>query len=111
MRERAPTAAVEAIESVLAFAEAQQTGARSALARDLRLNRPEGADARAPASLIPRLLGRAALLLGESHLGLRLAVAGDPRRHGLLDYLAAASPTLGVAWSQICRYLALWNEG
>jgi AraC-like DNA-binding protein len=36
---------------------------------------------------------------------------GDPRRHGLLDYLAATSPTLGAAWSQICRYLALWNEG
>jgi AraC-like DNA-binding protein len=29
----------------------------------------------------------------------------------LLDYLAATSPTLGTAWSQICRYLALWNEG
>jgi hypothetical protein len=50
-------------------------------------------------------------MLREPAFGLRLAAMGDPRRHGLLDYLAATSPTLGAAWLQICRYLSLWNEG
>jgi AraC-like DNA-binding protein len=101
-----------AVESILAFAEARQVGTAAALTRDLRIVLPAArADARVPAPLIPRLLAAAAFLLREPHLGLRLAATGDPRRHGLLDYLAATSPTLGAAWSQICRYLALWNEG
>jgi AraC-like DNA-binding protein len=102
---------VAAIESILAFAEAQQPGARSALIRDLPIALPGEPDGRIPSLLIPRILGRAALLLRQPDLGLRLAVTGDPRRHGLLDYLAATSPTLGAAWLQICRYLSLWNEG
>ena len=112
MRGHAPSADVAAIESILAFAEAQQAGARSALVGVLRLALPaRETDGRVPSHLIPRLLGRAVLLLREPDLGLRLAAMGDPRRHGLLDYLAATSPTLGAAWLQICRYLALWNEG
>jgi AraC-like DNA-binding protein len=101
-----------AVESILAFAEAHQVGTAAALTRDLRIVLPAArADARVPSTLIPRLLAAAAFLLREPNLGLRLAATGDPRRHGLLDYLAATSPTLGAAWSQICRYLALWNEG
>jgi AraC-like DNA-binding protein len=112
VRPRAPSADVAAIESILAFAETRQAGARSALVRDLRLAHPgREADGRVPSHLVPRLLARAALLLREPDLGLRLAAMGDPRRHGLLDYLAATSPTLGAAWLQIGRYLSLWNEG
>ena len=112
MRPRAPNADVAAIELILSFAETQQAGARSALVRDLgfALPAPES-HGRVPSLLIPRLLGRAALLLLQPDLGLRLAAIGDPRRHGLLDYLATTSPTLGAAWLQICRYLSLWNEG
>ena len=112
MRLGAPTAAIAAVESILAFAEAHQSGTAAALAQDLSIVLPtERTDARVPFTLIPRLLAAAAIHLQEPHLGLRLAVMGDPQRHGLLDYLAATSPTLDVAWSQICRYLALWNEG
>jgi AraC-like DNA-binding protein len=112
MRHRAPTAAVASIESILSFAESRLVGARSILAQGLRLKLSAAlADARVPAVLIPKLLGRTTALLDEPQLGLRLAIMGDPRRHGLLDYLAATSPTLGAAWSQICRYLGLWNEG
>jgi transposase-like protein len=112
MRPRAPNADVAAIESILAFAEARQAGARSALVRDLRFALPaREPDARVPSLLIPRLLPRAVLLLRQPDFGLRLAAVGDPRRHGLLDYLAATSPTLGAVWLQICRYLSLWNEG
>ena len=112
MRLGAPTAAIAAVESILAFVEAQQSGTAAALTQDLSIVLPtERTDARVPFTLIPRLLAAAAIHLQEPHLGLRLAVMGDPQRHGLLDYLAATSPTLDAAWSQICRYLALWNEG
>jgi AraC-like DNA-binding protein len=103
---------VTAIESILHFAESLQAGARSVLIQELRLGLPVAdAEARVPAALIPELLGKAAAFLGDPQIGLRLAAAADPRRHGLLNYLIATSPTLGVAWSQVCRYLGLWNEG
>lgn len=112
MRHRVPTAAMAAVDSILLYAESRQVGARSTLIRELRLGLPAStADTRVSSALVPMLLGRATILLQEPQLGLSLAVSGDPRRHGLLDYLAATSPTLGVAWLQICRYLALWNEG
>jgi AraC-like DNA-binding protein len=103
---------VAAIESILSFAEAQQAGTCSALIAELCLTPAlTDAEARVPAALVPRLLGRAAAILRDPQIGLRLATTADPRRHGLLNYLTVTSPTLGAAWSQISRYLALWNEG
>ena len=105
------TAARAAIVSILDFAEARRPGARSQLTAALGSPLPDEPDARLPAALVPLTLAKAAALLPEPRLGLILATVADPNRHGLLDYLAASSPTLGDAWKRIGRYVALWNEG
>jgi AraC-like DNA-binding protein len=107
----APTASRAAIVSILDFADARRAGARSQLLAGLDATVPDDPDARMPAALVPLVLSKAAALLPEPHLGLVLATAANPNRHGLLDYLAATSATLGEAWQRIGRYIALWNEG
>jgi AraC-like DNA-binding protein len=70
-----------------------------------------GTAPRVPAQAIPEVLALAVQTLNEPRLGLLLATTANPKRHGLLDYLAATSQTLAIAWERTCRYLVLWNEG
>ncbi len=104
------TAARGALESILAYAESVRPGAAAVLAAGLpSLHSADGA--RVPAADVPLLLGQAVELLDEPRLGVLLAATADPRRHGLLAYLASTSATLETAWRQACRFNGLWNEG
>jgi AraC-like DNA-binding protein len=107
-----PTAALGAVLSVLGFAEARAPGIAAKITRELALELPPASpDARVAAALIPQVLATAARLTGDLSIGLHLAQAADPRRFGLLFYAASASRDLREAYSQVTRFLGLWNEG
>ncbi|MEJ7688773.1 MAG: AraC family transcriptional regulator ligand-binding domain-containing protein [Variovorax sp.] len=104
------TAARSALESILGYAESVRPGAGALRPAGLpSLHSADGV--RVPAADVPLLLGRAVELLDEPRLGVLLASMADPRRHGLLAYLASTSDTLETAWRQSCRFIGLWNEG
>jgi AraC-like DNA-binding protein len=56
------------------------------------------------------LLKEAASALKDDHLGFTLARDHDPREIGLLYYVMASSPTLGVALQRLARYSKVANE-
>ena len=106
----ARTAARVALDSILAYAESVEPGAAARLSGGMRSLRSVG-ETRVPASDVPLLLAKAAVLLDQPRLGLMLGSSANPQRHGLLSYLASTSQTLGGVWHQLCRYIGLLNEG
>jgi AraC-like DNA-binding protein len=58
-----------------------------------------------------RLVERAAGLLGDASLGLRLGASHRAGEHGMLGFIALNSPTLGDALANVQRYFRVVGEG
>jgi AraC-like DNA-binding protein len=68
-------------------------------------------DARVPYAPVLALIERAAALLGDPSLGLRLGASYEARDSGLLGFVMLNSPTLGEALGNLQRYFRVIGDG
>src|SRR5262249_14346232 len=68
-------------------------------------------DNRLPQTPVFHLMERAASLTGDVSYGLRLGASLNPRDRGLLGFIAANSPTLIDAMTNIQRFYQVGREG
>jgi AraC-like DNA-binding protein len=83
------------------------------LLKEARLRRADVADpeARIRYGSVIRLIERAAGMLGDGSLGLRLGASHEAGDHGMVGFIALNSPTLRDALSNIPRYFRVIGEG
>src|SRR5215475_13435788 len=92
----------------------RQHGARADdLLKEVGLRRTDVADpeARIPYAAVLGLIERAATLLGDPSLGLRLGASHEARDSGLLGFVVLNSPTLMDALRNLQRYFHVVGEG
>jgi len=92
----------------------RQQGVRADdLLKEVGLRRSDVADpeARVPYAAVLSLIERAATLLGDPSLGLRLGASHEARDSGLLGFVVLNSPTLMDALRNLQRYFQVVGEG
>jgi len=92
----------------------RQQGVRADdLLKEVGLRRSDVADpeARVPYAAVLSLIERAATLLGDPSLGLRLGASHEARDSGLLGFVVLNSPTLMDALRNLQRYFHVVGEG
>src|SRR5215475_11705784 len=105
------------IEARLACRVVEDLGKQGAradgLLQEVGLRRVDVADAetRIPYASVLGLIERAATLLDDPSLGLRLGASHDTRDSGLLGFVVLNSPTLMDALANLQRYFRVVGEG
>lgn len=91
----------------------QQRAHVDALLKEVGLRRSDVGDpeARIPYAAVLGLIERAATLLGDPSLGLRLGASHEARDSGLLGFVMLNSPTLIEALNNLQRYFQVVGDG